>query len=258
MSAMSFLKKLIKGVIPPKLLDYLRKKLRTDLPNSAISYQGVYTQHNMRWLHDGRFAEIHDNYRELNPFNSVNESRLRQYLACMYAEFAKTVPGDFLSAGISFGVAPHVIYDFVNFENLNKKYHFIDPFLAVNYPGDSQNPYNTDSEFVRKQYSEDASVVFHLELLPDCFPIAELKNGLAFVHLNTAHPEAEANSLYYLFEQLNPGGFIVIDDYSFGPGQFDDYDPVIKEIGAKVFSLVTGQGVIQKPLANLSRYTAVK
>lgn len=254
MSAMRFLKGLIKGVTPPFLLDSVRKLLRTDLPRSAISYQGVYTQHNMRWLHEGRFAELHDRYRTLNPFNSLNESRLRQYYACMFAEFAKKVPGDFLSAGISFGVAPHVIYDFVNFETLDKNYHFIDPFLAVNYPGGAQNPYNTDSESVRKQYSEGAPVAFHLALLPDCFPLTGLSDkGLAFIHLNTAHPKAEATSLEYLYEKLNPGGFIVIDDYSFGPGQYDDYDPTIQKIGAKVFSMVTGQGIIQKPLNNESQ-----
>lgn len=248
MSTMSFFKHIVKVVTPPFILDFVRKLFRTDLPLSAISYQGVYTSHSMRWLHEGHFADIHDCYRPLNPFNSLNESRLRQYYACMFAEFAKKIPGDFLSAGISFGVAPHVIYDFVNFESLGKRYHFIDPFLAVNYPGGMQNPYNTDIESVKKQYREDAPIVFHQELLPDCFPLAGLDKGLAFIHLNTAHPKAEATSLEYLYEKLNPGGFILVDDYSFGPGQYDDYDPALKKIGAKVFSLVTGQGIVQKPL----------
>lgn len=230
------------------MLNYVRERLRTDLPRHAPSYQGVYTQHSMRWLHEGRFAEIHDQYRKFNPFNSPNETRLRQYFTCMFADFAKRAPGDFLSAGISFGVAPRVIYDFVDFKCLGKTYHFIDPFLAINYPGGGPNPYNTDFEFVRQQYPEDAPVVFHRELLPDCFPLAGLERGLAFIHLNTTHPPAEAASLQYLYERLNPGGFMVIDCYSFGNGQFDEYDPAIQAIGAKVFSLVTGQGVIQKPL----------
>jgi hypothetical protein len=74
-----------------------------------------------------------------------------------------------------------------------------------------------------------------------------LERGLAFIHLNTTHPSAEAASLQYLYEKLNPGGFLLIDSYSFGTGQFDDYDKTIERIGAKVFNLVTGQGVIQKP-----------
>jgi hypothetical protein len=201
----------------------------------------------MRWLHEGRFADIHDRHRKLNPFNNPNDTRLRQYSACMYAEFSKNVQGDFMSAGISFGVAPRVIFDFVEFEQLGKTYHFIDPFLGTNYPGEGVNPYNTDFEFVRRQYRDGAPVVFHRELLPDCFPMKGLERGLAFIHLNTTHPSAEAASPQYLYEKLNPGGFLLIDSYSFGTGQFDDYDKTIERIGAKVFNLVTGQGVIQKP-----------
>lgn len=249
MPAMHLLKRVVKAVLPAPMLQRLRERFRTDLPRSAPGYQGVYTQHSMRWLHEGRFAEIHDRYRKLNPFNSPNELRLRHYCACAFADFAKNIPGDFLSAGISFGVAPRVIYDFVEFVKLRKIYHFIDPFLGVNYPGPGRSPYNTDFEFVRRQYPEEAPVVFHRQLLPGCFPLEGLERGLAFVHLNTTHPSAEAASLRYLYERLNPGGFIVIDDYSFGNGQFDDYDPAIGALGARVFSLVTGQGVIQKPFA---------
>ena len=247
MPAMHLLKRLVKGVMPAAMLQYVRQRFRTDLPRTALGYQGVYTQHSMRCLHEGRFAEIHDRYRKLNPFNAPNELRLRHYCASMFAEFAKMIPGDFLSAGISFGVAPRVIYDYVEFERLRKTYHFIDPFLGINYPGSGPNPYNTDFEYVRRQYPEEAPVVFHRQLLPDCFPLADLAQGLAFVHLNTTHPPAEAASLQYLYEKLNPGGFIVIDDYSFGNGQFDKYDRAIQALGAKIFCLVTGQGVIQKP-----------
>jgi hypothetical protein len=242
------IKSLARAVAPPILWDLARTLCRRDLPFSPSDYQGVVTQHNMRWLHEGRFAEIYDRYRKFNPFNGPNETRLRQYCVCMFAEFSKNIPGDFLSAGISFGVAPRVIYDFVEFERLGKTYHFIDPFLGINYPGDGPNPYNTDFEFVRKQYPVHAPVVFHKALLPDCFPLEGLIRGLAFIHLNATHPSAEAASLPYLYEKLNQGGFIVIDDYSFGAGQFGDYDPVIQSIGAKAFSLVTGQGIIQKPL----------
>lgn len=249
MPALQLLKRLVKGVVPAAVLRRARERLRADLPRSAVSYQGVYTQHNMRCLHEGRFAEIHDRHRVLNPFNGPNDTRLRQYCACMFAAFSSGVPGDFLSAGISFGVAPRVIYDFVEFERLGKTYHFVDPFLGVNYPGAGPNPYNTDFDFVRRQYPAGAPVVFHRALLPGCFPLDGLARGLAFVHLNTTHPPAEAASLAYLYGQLNPGGFIVIDDYAFNPGQFDDYDPAVQALGAVVFSLVTGQGVIQKPAA---------
>ena len=238
---------LARAVTPPILWALVRNLCRPGLSSSLPSYQGVVTQHNMRWLHEGRFAEIYDRHRHLNPFNAPNETRLRQYIACMFAAFAKGVPGDFLSAGISYGVAPRVIYDFVEFEHLGKMYHLIDPFLGINNPGVTISPYNTDCEFVRSQYSSDAPIKIHRELIPDCFPLDGL-DALAFVHLNVTYPPAESASLAYIYEKLSPGGFILIDYYSYGQGQFAVYDPAIEKIGAVVFSLVTGQGVIQRPL----------
>lgn len=241
------IKTLARALTPPVLWDAVRKVRQRNLPPPPQSYQGVVTQHNMRWLHEGRFAEIYDRHRHLNPFAVPNETRLRQYCACMFAEFAKSVPGDFLSAGISYGVAPRVIYDFVEFERLGKTYHFIDPFLGINNPDETIAPYNTDFELVCRQYPVDAPVKFHRKRIPDCFPLAGI-DALAFIHLNVTYPPDEAASLPYLYEQLTPGGFIVIDYYSFGKGQFDTYDPVVEKIGVSVFSLVTGQGVINKPL----------
>jgi hypothetical protein len=233
-----------RAVTPPVLWGMARKLLHR---SPLTSYQGVITQHNMRLLHEGRFAEIYDRHSPLNPFTGPNETRLRQYLDCMFAEFAKEIPGDFLSAGISYGVAPRVIYDYVSFERLGKIYHFIDPFLGINNPDETISPYNTDSEFVRNQYSADVPIKFHLELIPDCFPLAGV-DSLAFVHLNMGDVVAEAASLQYLFDKLSPGGFILIDYYSFGQGQFNSYDSAIKKVGASVFSMVTGQGVIRKTL----------
>lgn len=246
-NASQTVRNLARSLTPPVLWDMVRKLRQRNLPSPPLSYQGVVTQHNMRWLHEGRFAEIYNRHRHRNPFNTPNETRLRQYCACMFAEFAKGVPGDFLSASISYGVAPRVIYDFVEFERLGKTYHFIDPFLGINNPDATISPYNTNFEFVRNQYSADAPIKVHCERIPDCFPLVGL-DALAFVHLNVTYPPAESASLAYLYEKLSPGGFILIDYYSFGHGQFETYDPVIEKISASVFSLVTGQGVIHKPL----------
>lgn len=239
-------KNFTKAVTPPFLWGLLRKLFGRNLTPHQVSYQGVVTQHSMRSLHEGSFAGIYDRHFRLNPFNASNETRLRQYNACMFAYFAKTIPGDFLSAGISHGVAPRVIYDFVEFARLGKIYHFIDPFSGINYPGKGDNVYNTDVRFVLGQYPFDAPIEVHQKLIPDCFPLDGLER-LAFAHLNTTHPEAEAASLEYLYEKLSPGGFILIDFYSFGQGQYDAYDPIVEKIGASVFSLVSGQGVIHKP-----------
>jgi len=239
----------LRDITPPFIWATLRQRFGQYFPDIAsVNYQGVSTQHSMRCLHEGYFAQLYDRYRTLNPNNSENLTRLRIYNACLFAEFARAVPGDYLSAGISYGIAPRIIFDFVKFWQLSKAYHFVDPFTGSNNPADKKNhPYNEDVSFVIQQYPSNAAIKIHKALIPNCFPIDDIEL-LAFVHLNVTHPPSEAASLSYLYDKLSPGGFILIDYYGYGTGQYEWFDPVEDQLGIKIFSMVTGQGVIQKPL----------
>ena len=234
----------IKQFVPPIIFNLVKNFFAPTLSiYQNINYQGVTTVHNMRCMHEGFFAKIYEQYRLLNPINTPEVTRLRHYFACMFAEWTKNIAGDFLTAGISYGVAPRVIYDFVDFSSLGKIWHFIDPFTGENVPKGYY--YNTDPEIVKKQYPEDAKIILHKQRIPDIFPIRSIEY-LAFVHLNSNACAAEAESLPYLFEKLSPGGIILIDVYAFGNGAFEAYDEKINKLGASVFTMVTGQCVIRK------------
>jgi hypothetical protein len=104
--------------------------------------------------------------------------------------------------------------------------------------------YNTDAAFVRQQYQDDPSVLVHVANIPECFPLSGL-GRLAFVHLNTGNTIAEAASLPYLYACLSVGGFILIDKYAISHGYRADYDLTLARIGASIWTLPTGQGVIR-------------
>jgi hypothetical protein len=212
-----------------------------------IPYQGVRTAHNTKPLHRGRFARIYERFQPLDPFVPLNETRLRIYNVCLFAKNCATLEGDFVSAGISFGVAPRVIYDFVGFENLGKTYHFIDPLEAIESIKctEVQKMYNNNLDYVLRQYAKAAPIKFHQSAIPDCLPIKDLKR-LAFVHLNTGDWAAEAQSLRYFYNALSPKGAIIVDDYAIGDGHFDIYDPILDELGIEPYWLPTGQCVIMK------------
>ena len=246
------IKSIIKQCVPPIIWNFAKALApKAELGGriagcyQSIDYQGVSTVHNMRCMHEGSFARYYEQYRGLNPANGPEVTRLRQYLACMFAEWTKGVKGDFLSAGISYGVAPRVIFDFIDFPSLGKVWHFIDPFTGANVPDGYF--YNTDLEIVIKQYPPGARIVFHKHYIPDVFPINSIES-LAFVHLNATDCSAEAESLPYLYEKLSPGGIILIDMYAFGNGAFETYDVKIEELGASAFTMVTGQCVIRKDI----------
>lgn len=247
------LKDILRDCTPPvlwRLASGLKKAVQEPVtpPAAPISYQKVTTLHNMRDLHQGRYAEVYDRFSPLNHFNAPHETRMRIYFASMFADVAKRVPGDFVAGGVSFGVAPLVIYHLLGFETLGKTYHLIDPFIGITADGRTYHAYNTDMEKVREQFPEHAPVVFHRQLMPDCFPLPGVA-AFAFVHLNATFPKAESDSLDYLYGKLSPGGIILIDYYAINAGQQDQYDPAIRAAGATIWTLPTGQGVIFKPLA---------
>ena len=211
------------------------------------TYQGVVTRHNARPLHVGRFAELYERRQPLDPHVPLDTTRYRIYNVCTFARLCRHVPGDFLVAGVSFGVAPRVVYDYVDFSSLGKTFHFVDPFLGIRTVAEPRKlaKYNDNFEYVRKQYPSDAPVRFHLTLIPVGLPLPGV-NRLAFVHLNTSDHRSEAESLPYFIEAMSPGGVLIIDDYAIDDGHFEVYDPVLRDLGIEPLWLPSGQCVLSK------------
>jgi hypothetical protein len=213
-------------------------------------YQGVSTEHSTRNMHEGRFAAAFDRYFPLDPHHAGDVRRLRSYTACMFAEHCRSARGDYLFAGISYGVLPRVIFEFIgaatDSQPGGRVFHLIDPFTGVDETGSAYREYNTDAAVVTAQYPPGSPIRFWREFIPGCFPLPGV-HALAFVHLDTGVFDAEAASLSYLYGLLSPGGVIIIDHYAFGTGNFEIFDPEIDRIGATVFAMVTGQGIIMKP-----------
>jgi hypothetical protein len=240
------MKQLLRDLTPP-FVWRLAKRIagRPDLP-TLLDYQGVITPHNMEVLHRGHFAEAHDRYWRLDPHNDANNTRLRQYFAAWFAKRALGAGGDFLFAGVSYGVAPRVLYDYLNWQKQGRIMHLVDPFLGIfNRNGTKTEKYNTDPEFVRRQYPLGANVVIHQVLIPDGLPLTGVE-GLAFVHLDTGDYASEAASLQYFHQRLRDNGILIIDNYAIESGHQDVYNPALAEIGADIVVLPTGQALLLK------------
>ena len=239
------LKRIFREITPPIVWRAAKRLIGRPLP---ASYQGVSTPHSMDALHSGRFREIFEKYLPLDPFRDKNDIRLRVYNVCHFAQHALRAPGDFVFAGVSFGVTPRVAHEYLDFQSRDRSFHLVDPFSGVNNAADpSLNPeYNADVEYVRKQYSSQARIVFHRVFIPDGLPLIGVRK-LAFVHLNTSDARGEAAALSYLYECLSPGGLIVIDLYAFSPGHQSHYAQAIEALGVTPFCMVSGQAVIMKP-----------
>jgi hypothetical protein len=204
-----------------------------------IEFKLMATSADTKPLFRGRFAEIHERYRGLNP-HVADTYRYLHYNVCYFANLCRHVPGDFVCAGVSFGATARIVYDFVDFPSLGKTLHLIDPFEGI-IANDSQRvaaSFNRDPDYVLRQYPPGSPIVLHRQRVP-----LRLPGPLAFVFTDTGNPAADAQSLPLFYEALSPGGIIISDQYS---NDIDRYDSVLKPLGITPFWLPSGQGVIMK------------
>jgi hypothetical protein len=209
--------------------------------NSPWSEFGnVSTCANVSPLLDGKFAELYEKYHKLDPFVPRDITRYRQYNICFFANLCRDIPGDFVCAGVSWGVAPRIVFEFTNFPSLGKALHLIDPFEGIvsNTSSKISERFNRDPEYVRRQYPPGAPVVLHRKRIP-----LHLPGKVAFVFSNTGNPAADAESIPGFYESLSPGGVIITDQYA---NNIEHYEPVLNELGVAPLWLPSGQGVIIK------------
>lgn len=228
---------ILKSLTPPLLWQLGRAVRGTPSPRT---YQDVVTPFDMSALHSGPFGSVFDAAFPQDPCRrrDGDRTRLRTYLAYLFAEVAKRTSGDFLTAGVSYAVAPKVLYD-LTVKGSGRLYHLVDPLSDQEKAG-----YCTDPAFVRDLFAGDPAVRLHLKAIPGAFPL-ELSSQLAFVHLETGDEVAELASLPYLVANLAPNGVMVIDNY--GLQHFASrYDAAAALAGAAIFTLPTGQGVLMK------------
>lgn len=196
---------IVRSVTPrPVWNAYLRARgLEQIHPWRTFGY--IASRANTQPLFEGRFAELYAKYSSLDPNLDPEEGRYVHYFSCFFASLCRHVPGDFVCAGISYGVGAKMIFEFTDFSSLGKTLHLIDPFEGISAGGVAEN-YNRDPDYVRSQYPADAPVVIHRARIP-----LRLPGKLAFVLSTTGVPEAEEASVPIFYEALSPGGILISD-----------------------------------------------
>jgi hypothetical protein len=203
-------------------------------------FGNMITCANSKPLLEGKFAALYAKYHSLDPFPSPKKNHYRNYNVCFFADFCRHIPGDFVCAGVSHGVTPRIVFDFVDFLTLGKTLHLIDPFEGI-VSNDSKaisEVYNRDPDYVLRQYPPEAPIVLHRARIP-----LHLPGRFAFVFTDTGNPVADAESLPIFYEALNPGGVFITDQYA---NYIDHYEPVLSRLGVTPLWLPSGQGVIIK------------
>jgi hypothetical protein len=235
-------------IMPPFLWDAVNAWTGRRNASRGQTYQGVTTDYDAGPLHGGRYGEAYDKYWSLDPNIPYNHVRYRYYNVAMAAFLARKAEGDYLCAGVAYGVAPRILYDFAQLHRLEKSLHLVDPFNAIwgSKSTATRAYYHRDPSIVARQYPAQAKVRIHRGVIPGALPLPGVSR-LAFVYLDTTDPEAEAASLPLLWSQLSPGGIVIIDHYGHNDGEaFAIYDPVFAKLGATPLWFPSAQAMLVK------------
>jgi hypothetical protein len=228
----------LRDLAPPLLWNWYRqKRYGEEVRYANRRYHVMQTDYSAVPLHTGRYAEIFERAAPIDPNFSPELIRYRVYNICQAARWALRADGDFLCAGVSFGVAPRTVFEFLNFPATGRSYHLLDPFDPA-----KSGPFNGDANLVLRQYPADAKIVIHRAYAPEGIP----KLPLAFAHFDTSKPEVEAASLPIVYRLLSPGGIAIFDAFSSTAAATREYSRALAEMKLEPFWLPSGQIMITR------------
>jgi hypothetical protein len=240
---------------------------RQATPEGVFDYDGLRSIHNHEFMEDPDFRRAYD--RAVQAAGGLEYRWYwRVHIGLWAANVASKLTGDFVECGVNYGCLSSAIMEYLDWNTMGRNFYLLDTFSGLDerYIGESDllsgaieksndalksGTYTCDIDSVRDNFSEWAS---HISIIQGAIP--ETLNRIeaekiAFLHidLNCAMPEVAA--LTYLWDRIEPGAPILLDDYAyFGyRPQKLAMDKFAQTKAVAIASLPTGQGLILKPPA---------
>ena len=173
----------------------------------------------------------------------------RRYILCCAAYHCVQLPGDFVECGVLFGTGVKTVVDFFGRDNFAKTFWGYDTFDTHPVQGhafDGQGP--GTFEKVKARFAGYDCVKLVQGLLPASLE-GNSPSRIAYLHIDLNKAEFESAVLDALFDRVEPGGLVILDDYEWS-GVYRDqkiaHDAWFQARDYRVFPLPTGQGLVLK------------
>lgn len=172
------------------------------------------------------------------------------------AKYASKLEGDFVDFGGGFGLFSSAIYNYLDFQNINKTYFLLDSFeglrdknlLPVEMAAlNNYKRFGNYHEEVAEKFKDFENIVIVPGFIPDT--LSEVKTDkvcFASIDLNCVEPESQA--LEFIWDKVIKGGIIIFDDYGF-PGHDPQklaHDKFAQSKDCLIYTCPTGQGILIK------------
>jgi len=158
--------------------------------------------------------------------------------------------GDFVECACYKGTTVRVICDAVNFaKQADRRYYLYDLFDHDPNMSHHAMPEHSQQLFAdtKARFADCPNVTVTQGKVPEVLAdVAPEK--IAFMHLDLNNADAEVGAMEVLFERMEPGAVLVLDDYGWLAyrAQKLALDPWFEKRGYSVLELPTGQGLVIK------------
>ncbi len=241
----SILKKIYKKIISILDFDYKYK------------FDNIKTKNNLQFLHDQKFLDVLNQTKFITNNYRINiPLRLHQAIFC--AHNAVKQNGVFVELGTGRGYVFLTILNYLEKDLNGTNIYLFDTFLPykTNIKNGSQSANNPKSDIyaigfdnVNNVFSKWDNVKLIKGLVPDSLDILLQNNiKISFIHIDLNYHKPEIDALNLLWENINIGGYILLDDFG-NPGrelQCEAFTLFFKEKKQFILNLATGQGLVIK------------
>lgn len=217
------------------------------------------TSANTNFMQDPKFIEAYnkcveaDNGRLLPNGYSI---KWRIHTLIWASKYASKLEGDFVDFGGGFGLFSSAIYNYLEFNKMNKTYFLLDSFEGLEDKNllpverrafDNYKRFGNYYEEVKDKFKDYENMI----IIPGYVPNTLEKlttDKVSFVSIDFNCVEPEAAALHFIWDKVVKGGIIIFDDYGF-PGhdpQKEAHDKFAEEKGCLIYNSPTGQGILIK------------
>lgn len=223
---------------------------------ATYNQDGLATAHNADFMREPRFASAYEAGKATGSW-TFGDLHWRAYVVCWAAERGATLAGDFVECGVNRGGYALTVINYVNFENLPKKFYLLDTFEGLvercispeeKARGVRVGEYEPCYDAVVRTFSPYANVEIIKGAVPDTLPLVKT-DQIAFLSIDMNIRDPEIAAAEYFWDTLVSGAVMVLDDYGWRKHleQKLAFDEFARKRGAQVLALPTGQGLVFKP-----------
>lgn len=189
----------------------------------------------------------------------------RVHVGLWAAASASKLEGDFVECGVSYGFLSSAIMEYLDWDRQGKTFYLLDTFAGLDPRFVTENErragaletskghlrngmYVNGVDSVRANFAQWKNQRIIVGAVPETLEQVDAPS-VAYLHIdmNCAPPEVAA--LRFFWPRLTPGAFVLLDDYA-NRGRDEQraaMDEVAGELGVKICTLPTGQGLLIKP-----------